>query len=185
MRAVIYLSFAFGISELALVLFRRARTGLVKTRGDRGSLIIMWIAMISCITAGFFLAKYSRWLAINYVFAAAGIMLYIFGLIIRWLSIIRLKQRFTVDVAVNREHHLETGGLYRYLRHPSYSGLLLIITGLSLAMNSLISLIVVVVPVFFSISYRIIVEERLLVREFGQSYINFCATRKRIIPFIY
>jgi protein-S-isoprenylcysteine O-methyltransferase Ste14 len=185
MSVIIYLSFVFGLSELALVLFKRSKSDTVKTRSDKGSLILLWVIMISCITAGFFNAKYNQWYPINYTLALTGIVLYIAGLIIRWLSIIQLKKRFTVNVAINREHFLETAGLYKQLRHPSYLGLMLILLGLSLAMNSLISFIIVIVPVFLGLNYRIFIEERLLKAEFGEEYVNFRAARKKIIPFVW
>jgi protein-S-isoprenylcysteine O-methyltransferase Ste14 len=185
MKIIIYLSFAFGISEIALVIFKHSKSESVKTRKDRGSLLILWLIMISSLTAGFFLADYNRWNPINYILASAGIVLFISGLIIRWSSIIQLKQRFTVNVAINKEHSLETNGLYRYLRHPSYLGLLLILAGLSLPMNSLISFIIVIVPVFLGLSYRISVEEKLLESEFGDEYLEFRSNRKKIIPFVY
>ncbi len=185
MNIIIYLSFVFGLSELGLVLFKRAKSGTVKTKYDKGSLILLWVIMISCITAGFFKAKYSNWIPINYILALTGILLYISGLIIRWMSIIKLKKRFTVNVAINRGHVLETGGLYKYIRHPSYLGLLLILAGLSLAMNSLISFIIIIVPVFLALNYRIFIEEKMLEAEFGEEYANFRSTRKKIIPYVF
>jgi protein-S-isoprenylcysteine O-methyltransferase Ste14 len=185
MNIVLYLSLVFGFSELALLFFKRSKSGLVKTRSDNGSLILLWFLMISCITAGFFNAKYNQWDPLNYALALAGILLYITGLIIRWMLIRQLKKRFTVNVAINREHVLETGGLFKYIRHPSYAGLMLILSGLGLAMNSLISFIIVVIPVFLGLNYRIFIEEKLLGLEFGEEYADFKAKRKKIIPFIW
>ncbi len=185
MNVVIFLSLAFGLSEFALVLFKRTKTGIVKARGDKGSLLLLWLIMISCITTGFFKAKYGDWTPINFVLALIGVLVYAIGLIIRWKAILQLKQRFTVDVSINIWHTLETQGLYRHLRHPSYLGLLLIIAGLALAMNSLISFTIVVVPVFSGLIYRIYVEEKLLEREFGEKYLTYKAERKKIIPFIF
>jgi protein-S-isoprenylcysteine O-methyltransferase Ste14 len=185
MKIIIFLSFAFGLSELALVLFKHSRSGNVKTRKDKGSLILLWSIITFSLTAGFFLANYDPWRSINYLLASLGIVLYVSGLLIRWISIIKLKQRFTVNVTVIREHKLETEGLYRYLRHPSYLGLILIMAGLALGMNSFISFIIVVAPIFLGLQYRISVEEKLLESEFGDEYTQFKSTRKRIIPFLF
>ncbi|HKK41927.1 MAG TPA: isoprenylcysteine carboxylmethyltransferase family protein [Bacteroidales bacterium] len=185
MQTIIYLSVLFGVSELALTLFKHTKTGSVKVKDDKGSLVVLWILMISCITIGFNTANYSEWSFTNYVLASAGVSIYLAGLVIRWKSIVQLKKRFTVNVAVNKVHKLETEGMYRYLRHPSYSGLLLILAGLGLAMNSYISFFVVLVPVFLGLNYRISVEENLLAAEFGNEYDTFRASRKKIIPFIY
>ncbi len=185
MHVLIYLSVFFGISELALTIFRHSKSVSVKTKDDKGSLLVLWILMISCITVGFSTASYSIRTTGNYVMALAGMIMYLSGLIIRWKSIIQLRNRFTVDVVVNRDHKLETGGMYKYLRHPSYSGLLLILAGLGLAMNSVASFLILIVPVFLGLNYRISVEEALLKKEFGEDYFRFCSTRKKIIPFIY
>ena len=185
MKEIVLLSYLFGFSEIALLIFKRSKSSVVKTKSDRGSLLLLWILMITCIASGFFKAKYSDWTGINYLLAALGVVLYLAGIYIRWRSIIQLKQRFTVNVGINKIHTLETGGMYKHLRHPSYSGLLLILTGLSMAMNTLISFCIVVIPVFLGLIYRIYVEERLLTGEFGDEYKNFMATRKKIIPYIF
>ena len=51
------------------------------------------------------------------------------GLTIRWSSIVTLGRLFTVDVAIRQDHALVQHGLYRLVRHPSYSGLLLAFFG--------------------------------------------------------
>lgn len=185
MQIIIYLSFLFGISELGLTLFKHSRSGSVKIKNDKGSLIVLWVLMICCMIAGFSTANYGSWSAVNYILALSGILIYVAGMVVRWKSIIQLRKRFTVNVVVNKEHTLETEGMYRHLRHPSYFGVLLIITGLGLAMNSYISFIIVFVPVFLGLNYRISVEETLLAAVFGEEYDMFRSTRKKIIPYIY
>ncbi len=69
------------------------------------------------------------------------------GLAIRWIAILQLKKAFTVNVAVSVDHVLKTDGLYCIVRHPGYLGLFLIMTGEALTMNTLISFIIVLVPI--------------------------------------
>lgn len=185
MKLIIYISYLFGISELMLLLFKRTKSASVRVRKDRGSLIILWITILAGLFSGFYLANYGKWSPVNYYLASAGIIIYVSGLLVRWISIVQLRQRFTVNVAVNKKHTLETSGMYKHLRHPSYLGILLIMAGLGLAMNSLASFLLVISPVFFGLSYRISVEEKLLENEFGQQYVQFRSTRKKMIPFIY
>jgi protein-S-isoprenylcysteine O-methyltransferase Ste14 len=97
----------------------------------------------------------------------------------------QLKKRFTVDVAINREHDLKTDGMYKIIRHPAYLGLFLIFTGLAISLNSIISLLVIIIPVFLVIQYRIYVEEAVLIEEFGDVYRQYSARTKRIIPWIF
>jgi protein-S-isoprenylcysteine O-methyltransferase Ste14 len=185
MIPIVYLAYAYGISELILVFVKRSRTGTVKTRKDRGSFIFLWLMMILGLTGGFFLSKYDSGNPGNYFFAGFGLCFILAGLIIRWIAIIQLGKSFTVDVAITDVANLKTDGIYNRVRHPSYLGLLLVVTGFSITMNSILSVFVVVVPIFLAISYRINVEEKLLISEFGEKYIQFKATTKKIIPFIY
>ena len=112
-------------------------------------------------------------------------MLVLAGIIIRWVAIIQLGKSFTVDVAITEVARIKTDGLYKQVRHPSYLGLLLIIIGFSATMNSLYSFFILVVPVFLAITYRISIEERVLIDEFGESYIRYMAKTKKIIPGVY
>lgn len=183
-RNITYLAYFFMLSELLLTVTKRAgNKGTVK-KSDKGSLSLIWIAIGVCVTAGFFLSYNKTWTSRNYYFASAGMVIYLTGLILRWASILQLKGAFTVNVAVNSDQRLKTDGLYKRIRHPSYLGLMLIITGLAISMNTLISLIVVTVPVYVAIFYRINVEEKLLLEFFGDKYAEYSARTKRVIPFI-
>lgn len=182
---LVYLSLLWLLSEIVLMITKRSKVKSVKKKGDRGSMLIMWICISAGITAGFFFANRMKWNSINYLIWVIGLLTYFFGLFIRWSSIIQLKDAFTVDVAINRQHELKTDGLYKYIRHPSYLGLILIISGLALGMNSIYSFLVVVIPIFLAVSYRITVEEKMLLREFDEKYIEFKASTKKIIPFVY
>jgi len=184
-KILIYLSYLFGTSELILTVTKRSKQKNVKKKNDRGSLIILWVIIIISITAGFNLANYKIWSSLNYFIYATGILLYFAGMIIRWTAIIQLKKAFTVDVAISRDQELKTDGLYRHIRHPSYLGTIMIVTGLSLCMNSLLSFLVIVVPIFLANIYRIHVEEVILVDEFGEKYEEYRKTTRKIIPYIY
>lgn len=180
MRPIIYLSFAFAISELLLMLIKRSKGAAVKTRNDRGSLIFLWLMITLGFVVGFFLSK-----PINDFWAGFGFPMITFGLIIRWIAILQLGKSFTVDVAINNSATLKTDGIYERVRHPSYLGLLLIVLGFSFTMNSIYSFFAFVVPVSIAIIYRIMVEEKVLLNEFGDSYSEYKTKTKRIIPGIY
>ncbi len=180
MTIIVYLSFAFGISELILMLVKRSKTGSIKTRADKGSIILIWISIVLGFAVGFFLSGTEGILS-----AGTGVALIVTGLIIRWIAILQLGRSFTVDVAITDAASLKTDGIYRIIRHPSYTGLLLIIAGFSIAMNSTYSCISLFVPVFLTISYRISVEEKLMLCEFGDDYNKYKVKTKKIIPGIY
>lgn len=185
LQLIVYLTFVFAFSELLLMLVKHSKIKTAKTRKDRGSMMLLWVIITLGFTGGFFLAKHDSWNSINTFITGTGLLLVFAGIIIRWVAINQLGKSFTVDVAITEVASLKTDGLYKQVRHPSYLGLLLIIIGFSATMNSLYSFLVLVVPVFLAISYRISIEERVLTGEFGESYIRYMAKTKKLIPGVY
>jgi protein-S-isoprenylcysteine O-methyltransferase Ste14 len=153
-----------------------------KRQSDKGSLVLLWVVITLCFTFGFMFANYRTWNLVNYAICFLGVAIIISGLSIRWLSIIQLSSAFTVNVAIANNHKLKTDGIYKYVRHPSYLGLLLIMLGFSVGMNSYISIIIVTFPILLAILYRIKVEEDILLLEFGNDYLEYCNKTKKLIP---
>ena len=52
--------------------------------------------------------------------APLGLILLVFGIVIRWWAIWTLGKFFTSTVLIKDDHQLVRTGLYRYLRHPLY-----------------------------------------------------------------
>ncbi len=177
-----WLQLLFFVTELSLLLFRRSKQSTAKNKRDRRSLLILWVVIASCLSLGPWSAAYGIW---TFDGSMAGIIIYIAGFIIRWIAIYQLGKMFTVDVAIADEHILKTNGLYKVVRHPSYLGLILIIAGLGLCLNSVLSFIIMFVPTFIAISYRITVEEKALTEEFGDQYTLYKSKVKKLVPGIY
>lgn len=182
-----YLQLIFFVSELALLIFKRAKSGKIKNERDRRSLLMLWIVIALSLCAG-------PWAAFNYhiwgldnsqAVVIAGITIFAAGFIIRWVSIYQLGRMFTVNVVISDTHILKTSGLYKIARHPSYLGLLLIIIGLGISLDSLLSVMVMIVPSFIALNYRIGIEEQALVEEFGQQYTDYKGRVKKLVPGIY
>jgi protein-S-isoprenylcysteine O-methyltransferase Ste14 len=180
MNKIILFSILFAFSELVLMLFKHSKSGLLNSKKDKGSLIILWLMITTGFSAGFFLAG-----PFNQYWLGFGTGLVITGLIIRWVSILQLGTAFTVDVAITDTARLKSDGIYKWIRHPSYLGLLMIVSGFSAVMNSLYSFLVLVIPVLLAIIYRISVEEKVLKVEFGDSYLKYMAETKKLIPGLY
>ena len=180
MRPIVYLSFAYAFSELLLMLLKRSKGDTVKTREDKGSLVFIWAMITLGFIAGFVLSQPE-----NYIWAGFGSVFIVAGLIIRWAAILQLGRSFTVDVAITDSANLKTDGLYERIRHPSYLGILLIVLGFSFAMNSFFSFLVLFIPVFIAVMYRIRVEENVLSNEFGYKYSEYTSKTKKLIPWIF
>jgi protein-S-isoprenylcysteine O-methyltransferase Ste14 len=113
-----------------------------------------------------------------------GLSMFLVGCTLRVAAMLILGPRFSVWVAVQVEHHLETTGLYRFLRHPSYTGALLTLFGWALTFRSGIGLILAATMVLPLIS-RMTAEENLLIAEFGEEYENYRRRTWRLIPLVY
>lgn len=76
---------------------------------------------------------------------------------------------------------LVSRGLYGYIRHPIYTGDILLLIGLELALGSwLVLAILLMLP---AILFQAVREERLLMRNLP-GYIAYCQRTKRFVPFI-
>lgn len=107
------------------------------------------------------------------------------GLALRLWSVVTLGKFFRASLVVQKNHQVVRDGPYKLLRHPSYSGILLASGGLGVAMGDWLGLGVILIFSVAAISYRIIVEERLLIQSLGQEYLEYASHTKRLIPFIY
>jgi protein-S-isoprenylcysteine O-methyltransferase Ste14 len=115
----------------------------------------------------------------------AGIVLMVLGTALRAWSVVILGRNFTVYVQVRDEQPVVDTGPYRLLRHPSYTGLLVVCLGIGLALGNWLALVAVVVVPTIAILLRIRVEERALLAGIGEPYRRFAATRKRLIPWVW
>lgn len=183
-RTLALLTLLFFGSELTLALFRRARHARGATRSDGGSLRLLWIVITLAITAAFSLSGYRRGLlpfSPGWIRAVA-LTLFVGGLGFRWWAVITLGKFFTVDVATHDDHDLVSTGPFRYVRHPSYTGLLLAFLGLGVSLGNAVSLVVLMAPIAVTLSYRMRVEEAALRQALGASYDDYCERTKRLIP---
>jgi protein-S-isoprenylcysteine O-methyltransferase Ste14 len=114
----------------------------------------------------------------------AGLVLFVVGSVLRMVPVFVLGRRLSGLVAIQEGHELETGGLYRFIRHPSYLGFLLGLFGWDLVFRSVIGLLVslLMVPPLVA---RMNSEEALLESEFGERYADYRRRTWRLIPFVY
>ena len=81
------------------------------------------------------------------------------------------------------EGALVTGGIYRYIRHPQYTGLMLLSLGMILDWATLPTLILL--PVMAVVYYRLARrEENDMIAEFGDEYRAYMLKTRRFIPYI-
>ena len=86
--------------------------------------------------------------------------------------------------AIQPGHAVIRTGPYRYVRHPSYTGLFLAFLGLGLYFHNWLSLLVLLVPVSLALANRVAKEEAALRASLGHEYAAYCARTKRFIPWL-
>ena len=180
------LLYAWTASEIYIVIATRTRQsgGVVR---DRGSMLILWVTIVGSITA----AEYARYLANFPMFPGfhwlrlIAIPTMVAGLVVRWVAIFSLGKAFSANVAIRDTQSLYRAGLYSVVRHPSYSGMLLIFLAIAIADRNWVSAAIVLILPAAALLYRIHVEEVALHHAFGAQYADYCRTTKRLIPGIY
>ncbi len=180
------LLYGWTASEIYIVIATRTRQsgGLVR---DRGSMLILWAAIVSSITA----AEFARHLTSYPIFPEfhalplIAISLMVGGLVVRWVAIFSLGKAFSANVAIRDTQSLYRSGLYSKVRNPSYSGLLIIFLAIAIADRNWLSAAVVLIFPTAALLYRIHVEETALHPAFGGQYVDYCKATKRLIPGIY
>jgi protein-S-isoprenylcysteine O-methyltransferase Ste14 len=186
MNLSLQLGLVFLISELLLAVTRRSRSK-TGTKQDRSTLGMIWLVIAISVTAGIFVALNFRAAALphGHIFAIAGVVLFIAGLILRWWAIITLGRFFTVDVTIEKDHELVERGPFRIVRHPSYTGVLLAFVGYALSLRNWAALLVILLPIGAAFIRRMNVEEDALSRALGPRYADYMKRTKRLVPFVY
>jgi protein-S-isoprenylcysteine O-methyltransferase Ste14 len=113
-----------------------------------------------------------------------GVLLCAVGSTLRLIPVFVLKDRFSGLVAIQAEHKLETQGIYRLIRNPSYLGMLVTAVGWALAFRSVVGVLLSLLLLVPMVS-RIRSEERLLREHFGKEYVDYFARTWRLVPGIY
>ena len=113
-----------------------------------------------------------------------GILLIILGIILRQLSMAILGKYFSGVVGIQKDQVVIEKGPYKYVRHPSYTGAFMIFIGLGLALQSGAAVLTLIVLFIIAYGFRIYVEEKALISELGEPYIDYKKRTKRLIPYV-
>ena len=89
---------------------------------------------------------------------------------------------FRVTVVVDEDQRVVDTGPYRMLRHPSYTGMLVTLVGVGIALDSWLSVAAAFLPALVAILRRIREEEHVLLRELGEPYRAYARRTSRLVP---
>jgi protein-S-isoprenylcysteine O-methyltransferase len=186
-RALFWLSFA-GWIAIELAIWSRDRAKVNGRRDDRFSMVAIGISIGVANSLAFHAPR--NWHAAQidappHWLAAAGIVLIWAGIALRLWAVRTLGRFFRVTVTVQDDHRLVDTGPYRRLRNPSYTGALITMAGVGLAIGNWLSLAAMALIPILGFGWRIRVEEASLAARFGADYELYRGRRWALIPFLW
>ena len=173
-------------SEVFIAIATRTKSSSGQVR-DRGSFLMLWVVITASVTISSSMrdAGHGSIFGGAHWLKAASVIVLVFGIAIRATAILALGKAFSSNVAIQHSQKVCKRGLYRFVRHPSYLGLLLIFLAVGLHSRNWLGLAVALVPTTAGLLYRIHVEESALTAAFGDEYVEYSRATKRLLPGIY
>jgi protein-S-isoprenylcysteine O-methyltransferase Ste14 len=115
-----------------------------------------------------------------------GFIFVLFGFIEAVVARKTLNDNWTqsYEYQIKKSHELISNGIYSYVRHPIYGGLIFMVTGVLLVSGSY-TFIVGLVAMLIAAEIFAQREEKLLTKHFGKKYSEYMKTSKKFIPFVY
>lgn len=181
-QAVITLWLLSEIIGTAIIPRIRRRGSVIK-RKDRFSGLYIFATIFLALIFSFYFAGAHVAMLPGWVFSL-GIFLIILGIILRQLSMAILGRYFSGVVGIQKGQKVIEKGPYKYVRHPSYTGALMIFIGLGLALQSWAAVLTLIILFIIAYGFRIYVEEKALISELGEPYIDYKKRTKRLIPYV-
>jgi protein-S-isoprenylcysteine O-methyltransferase Ste14 len=176
---VFYGSVAMWIaSELRIRAAHPGGTGVEQDRGSRLRLLVLIFAAIS-VALSVVSVPHTRldgWWPVG---VGAGLVLA--GVALRQWSVATLGRFFTTTVEIQPGHQVIQTGPYAIVRHPSYLGGLLSLTGFGVGLGDWASILACASFGTAAFVQRIAVEEQAL-RSLGDTYRQYAARHARLIP---
>jgi protein-S-isoprenylcysteine O-methyltransferase Ste14 len=172
------------LPEFGLVARSRPARGEKTDRGSMGLIMLAgWIG-----SAGAFVVAGTQAFAITSgrkFWFVAGLVMLLCGSLLRRHCWRMLGKHFTGDVKASAEQPVIEQGVYRWVRHPSYTGGMLMYLGTGLALTNWLSALIITLAGAAGYLYRVRVEEQALKTALGGRYQEYMTRTKRFIPFVF
>ena len=154
---------------------------------DRGSMNLIIITGWIAFPVAFAVSNWPRFIlaAGQKFWFVLGIVLLFLGSWLRRHCFRTLGRFFTANVKVTDGQTVIQEGAYRLVRHPSYTGGMLMYVGTGLALTNWLSTVILAIFGGAGYAYRVRVEEQALVAALGEPYLDYMRRTKRFVPFIF
>ena len=154
---------------------------------------VLWILWGAWVLAWFVAARWSsaivakrsaRDQVLYSVLVWAGVALAVAGFALTWWARIHLGKDWSAAVTLKENHALVRSGPYALMRHPIYTGLLLAFAGTVLAEDAASAWLGFAL-VAFGFVLKLRQEEQLLIAHFGETYKDYQARVRALVPGIW
>ncbi len=181
--AIICFFVAEQIGGLIIPTIKRGNTQVQRKKGNAVSNIMVYVGWMVVLTVSAIFGKNGVAFLSNWVYLV-GIAFMFGGIVFRQWAIAVLGRYFSGVIGVQKEQKVVDSGPYNLIRHPSYTGALIFYVGIGLAFQSWAAALVAILVFGVVYGYRIFLEEKALINELGNNYLEYKKRTKRIIPFI-
>jgi protein-S-isoprenylcysteine O-methyltransferase Ste14 len=179
----------YGIIVLGCFMLDQALPRLMGGKGgvtfweksDRGSFLFIYLSTFVGLAGGFYI-RYMNIGLVPFGIQLLGLLILLVGLAIREWAIILLGRFFSRTVEIQKGHRLISNGPYRWIRHPAYTGMILLETGIILGLGTWVGALFMLLILLVPMSYRMRVEERALLETFGKEYRTYVSHTWRLFP---
>lgn len=156
-------------------------------KAARGNQVVVVLAVVGSILGGLGLASWDATAITTgqWPLFVVGLISMAAGIVLRQLSIATLGRSFTSDIRLHTQQTVVDSGPYHWLRHPSYSGLIMFFIGFGFAMTNWMALIVLATVPTSALIARVLEEEKVLIGGLGDDYRRYAAGRKRLFPHLW
>ncbi len=153
-----------------------------KTSLETGVLALAWVGfvvpLIWIASPAFSFAEYPQRTGP----LVAGVTCLVVGLWLFYRSHADLGTNWSITLEVREQHRLITHGVYRWIRHPMYSALLLYSLGQALVIPNWVAGPSNLVAFAVLFALRVRAEEKMMAEQFGDEYAAYTARTKRLVP---
>lgn len=185
--------FAYGIrlSWIAVLVYWAWSARGVKRPASQESLAVRYFAYVLPLVVAALLLGPGRWFGLSWLrdqllphtgeVYAGGLALGLAGAALCIYSRRLLGRNWSASVQLKHDHELIQSGPYRYVRHPIYTGFLLLFLGSAVMIGEWRGLLSVAI-VFVSFWRKLRLEENWLGQHFGPAYQAYRQRTKALIP---
>ena len=173
MLIVSYSNFIFGIIEVVFFTLTEKPEDI---RFNKAYLQQLFGHVLPIITAllGMSFVSRTTLIPLGVVELSIIVVLFTLGSTLRILSISQLGVlRFKFNIAFREKQTLKTDQLHGYMRHPTYTSMMLVVLAYAVTTHSFYIATIGTFIAWFGFQYRIHFEEKALKEQFGEAYDNY------------